>query len=159
MILHYKNQRSFHNNALYCVIESSTVLKVYSNADLTFTGEVLITFSTNSFPSSSTFTFELYDKYKSSSDYGRSVVVSTSITNNPSGVTILPSTNVDWRRMAYRQRRTDASAFRVTAKNNYPYVTVYSTSSNSVNYTASNAIIFRMPNTHSSSQKFRCIAR
>ena len=92
--LHYQNQRSFTNNAIYCMVISNTVLKVWSNADLYFTGELIITFSTSSVPSSSTIRFELFDKYKSSSDYGRSVYVETTISNNPSGVSILPPTNI-----------------------------------------------------------------
>lgn len=76
------------------MVISNTVLKVWSNADLYFTGELIITFSTSSVPSSSTIRFELFDKYKSSSDYGRSVYVETTISNNPSGVSILPPTNI-----------------------------------------------------------------
>ena len=85
--------------------------------------------------------------------------MSTSITNNPSSVTILPSTNIDWRRMAYKQRRTDAFPLRTTIKNNFPYVTTYSTSSNSINVGTSSGIIFETPNSQSSNQAFKCMIR
>ena len=112
------------------MVISSTVLKIFSNSDLTFTGKLIVTFSTSSVPSSTTITVELYDKYVSGSDYGRSVRVQQTITNNP-GYTILANTNIKWRRMAYRQLRTDAAPLRLTLNNNYQYVSVYSTTSNS----------------------------
>ena len=119
----------------------------------------MVTFSTGSNPSSSTITFELYDKYISSSDYARSVYVTTSFSNNPSGVTILPPTDIYWRRMAYKQLRTDAGPLRVVLRNNYEYVTAYNTSSNSVSTSTSNGIIFGTHNSQSSNQAFKCVVR
>jgi hypothetical protein len=110
---------------------TSTQIKIWSNSDLTFTGKLLITLATSSVPASTTFTFELYDKYISSTDYGRSVYVQQTITDNPSSVTVLPSTNILWRRMTYKQLRTDAGPLRVTINNNYQYVSVYNMASNS----------------------------
>ena len=127
--LEYQNRRAFYNNAIYCTVVSSTVIRIYSNADIAFTGKLVVTLSTNGVPSSTTFTFELFDKYKSGSDYGRSVYVSTTISNNPS-YTKLPSTNIDWRRMAYKELRTDAAPMRLILNNNYQYVSVYDQNSN-----------------------------
>jgi hypothetical protein len=156
--LYYQNQRSFSNNALYCVVVSNTVLKIYSNADITFTGELVITFSTSSVPASTTIQVELFDKYVSGSDYGRAVLVSQTISNNPAE-TVLPSTNLLWRRMVYREMRSDAAPLRATINNNYQYVSVYSTSTNSENTTASNALLFDLPSTVASNQAFKCTAR
>ena len=99
--LEYQNRRAFFNNAIYCAVVSSTIIRIYSNADIVFTGKLVVTLSTSSVPSSTTFIFELFDKYKSGGNYGRSVYVNTTISNNPS-YTILPSTNIEWRRMAYK---------------------------------------------------------
>jgi hypothetical protein len=100
--LHYDNKQAFFNNALYCLVTSSNTLKIWSNSDIAFTGKLIITLSTSSAPSSATFYFTLYDKYISSGDNGISVYTSTTLSNNPSGVTILPSTNILWRRQAYK---------------------------------------------------------
>lgn len=131
----------FANNAIYCKVISSTVINIWSNYDISFTGKLIITLSTSSVPSTTTFTFELYDRYVSSSNYGRSVLVTRTVSNSPSGYTILPSTNVLWRRMSYKQLRTDAGPMRVTLNNNYQYVAVYSMSTNSETTTASNGIV------------------
>lgn len=110
-------------------------------------------------PTSTTFTFELYDKYISGSDYARSVVTTTTISNNPTGVTVLPNTNILWRRMAYKQLRSDAGPLRVTLNNNFQYVSTYNTTSNSVSTTASNGIIFLLPTTLTTTTKYECRAR
>jgi hypothetical protein len=73
--LYYNNQPPFYNSGLYCVTSGSNTMNIYSNADIAFTGILVVTFSTNSIPASTTFTFTLYDKYISSSDYGISVQV------------------------------------------------------------------------------------
>lgn len=139
--LHYHNNRAFHNNALYCKVISSSELRIYSNSDVTFTGTLIITFATSSIPSSTNIQLHLYDKYNSGTDYGRSVSVSTTISNNPSQ-SILPPTNIQWRRQAYRERRTSSAPSRLILNNNYQYVSSYSMSSHSVNTSASNGIIF-----------------
>ena len=157
--LHYHKTRAYFNNAIYCKVLSNSLINIWSNDDISFTGDLIVTFATESVPSSATITFELYDKYISSSDYARSVVVSTSIGNNPSGVTILPRTNIEWRRMVYKQRRTGEGPVRVTLKNNYQYVTPYNTTSNSISRTTQNAIIFQILSSQSSNQKYKCAVR
>lgn len=129
--LYEANKPVFANNAIYCKVISSTVINIWSNYDIAFTGKLIITLSTSSVPSSTTFTFELYDRYISSSDYGRSVYVTKTISNNPGSYSMLPSTSIVWRRMAYKQLRTDSGPVRITLNNNYQYVSVYNMSTNS----------------------------
>jgi hypothetical protein len=100
----------------------------------------------------------LFDKYINGADYAKSVQVSQTITNNPS-YSILPSTSIKWRRMAYKQLRTDLAPWRVILNNNYQYVSVWSTSSNSVNTTASTGFIILLPEAASSGQKYKCMVR
>lgn len=126
--LYDNNKPAFFNNALYCLVQNSNTLKIWSNSDVTFTGRLIVTMSTSSVPSSTTFYFTLYDKYISGSDNGISVYTSTTLSNNPSGHTILPSTNIFWRRQAYKQLRTDAAPLRMTVNNNFQYVSAYSMS-------------------------------
>lgn len=100
--LEYNNKPAFFNNALYCLVTSSDTLKIWSNSDVAFTGNLIITFSTTSVPSSTTFNFTLYDKYISGADYAISVDTSATLSNNPTGYTILQPTNILWRRQAYK---------------------------------------------------------
>ena len=92
--LHYNSNQAFFNNALYCLVTSSDTVKIWSNSDIAFTGKLIVTLSTSSAPTSTTFYFTLYDKYISGSDYGISVYTSVTLSNNPTSVTILPSTNI-----------------------------------------------------------------
>lgn len=110
-------------------------------------------------PTSSTFTFELYDKYVSGSNYGRSVYVQTTINDNPTSVTVLPSTSIQWRRMAYYQLRTDAGALRLTFSNTYQYVSTYNTATNSINEASSSGMVLSLPSTLTASTKYTCLIR
>lgn len=120
------------NNALYCIVVSTSQIKIYSNADWFFTGYMYITLQTDSVPSSTTYTFKLYDKYKSSTDYGLSVSVSSSsFSRTVSGSYItLPSTRIKWRRQTYKDIRSDAGPVRVIFNNNYQYVSTYNIGNN-----------------------------
>jgi hypothetical protein len=129
--LYNNNQRPFYNSGLYCVTVGSNTLKIYSNADIAFSGILVVTLSTTSIPSSTTFTLSLYDKYITGSDYGISVQVSQTISNAPGGYSFLPTTNILWRRQAYKQLSNTAGPFRITINNNFQYVSSYSMSTNS----------------------------
>ena len=126
--LHYNNKPAFFNNGLYCLVQNSNTLKIWSNSDVTFTGKLIVTMSTSSVPSSTTFYFWLYDKYISGRDYAISVYTSSTLSNNPTGYTILQPTNILWRRQVYKQLRTDAAPLRITVNNNFQYVSAYSMS-------------------------------
>ncbi len=123
--LQYDNKPAFFNNALYCLVQNSNTLRIWSNSDITFNGNLIVTMSTSSVPSSTTFLFWLYDKYISASDYAISVYTSNTLSNNPTGVTILQPTNIVWRRQVYKQLRTDAAPLRLTLNNNFQYVSAY----------------------------------
>lgn len=157
--LYYNNKPAFFNNALYCLVQNSNTLKIWSNSDLTFTAHLIVTLSTSSVPSSTTFYFSLYDKYISSSDYGISVYTSTSLSNNPTGYTILQPTNILWRRQAYKQLRTDAAPLRVTVNNNFEYVSAYNMAATSEDTSNSHGLIFTLPTSVSNTTKYKCLAR
>lgn len=63
----------YSNNALYCIVNSSSLITIYSNADVNLTGYLYVTFFTNNVPASSNYTFRLYDKYYSGSNNGLAV--------------------------------------------------------------------------------------
>lgn len=128
--LHYNNNPVWANNAIYCQIISSNTLKITSNFDIPLTGTFVITLSTDSVPSTTTFTLTLYEKYISSSDYAISVQVSSTKSDSPGSYTLLPSTNVLWRRQTYKQLQTASGPLRVTLNNNFQYVSQYVMSSN-----------------------------
>jgi hypothetical protein len=157
--LYSNNKPAFFNNALYCLVQNSNTLKIWSNSDLTFTGQLVVTLSTSSVPSSTTFYFSLYDKYISSSDYGISVYTSTALSNNPTGYTILPPTNILWRRQAYKQLRTDAAPYRITVNNNFEYVSAYNMGATAEDTANSHGLVFSLPTTISGSTKFKCLSR
>lgn len=114
------------NNALYCVIQSTTQINIYANADIFFTGYLYITFQTDSVPSSSTYTFVLYDRYVSSTNYGASVSVSGTFSRTVSGsYTTLQPTSIKWRRQTYKNIRSDTGPVKVILNNNYQYVSTY----------------------------------
>ena len=144
---------------LYCLVQNSNTLKIWSNSDLTFTGQLVVTLSTSSVPSSTTFYFSLYDKYISSSDYGISVYTSTALSNNPTGYSILPVTNILWRRQAYKQLRTDAAPYRITVNNNFEYVSAYNMGATAEDTANSHGLVFSLPTTISGSTKFKCLSR
>jgi len=157
--LYYNNKPGFFNNGLYCLVTSSNTIKIWSNSDIAFTGSLVITLSTSSVPSSTTFYFTLYDKYISPTDNGISVYTSATLSNNPTGYTILPPTNIVWRRQAYKELRTDASPFRITVNNNFQYVSAYNMNTQAEDTPNSNSLIFTLPTSVAVSTNFKCIAR
>ena len=158
--LHYNNNPVWANNAIYCQVISSNTLKITSNFDLALTGTFVITLATDSVPANTTFTLTLYDKYISGSDYSVSVQVSSVKSKSPGGsYSLLPSTNVLWRRQTYKQLTTTAGPLRVTLNNNFQYVSQYVMGSNAEDTTNSNSIIFSLPSTVPGGSNFKCVAR
>jgi len=88
-------------NTLYCVVSSSTTVYIYSRSDITFTGYVYITINTGSVPNSCSYNFYLYDRYVTSTNYGRAIVSSNSFSRS-TGYSLLQSTSIKWRRQAYK---------------------------------------------------------
>jgi hypothetical protein len=86
------------------------------------TDYLYIVTNTDSVPSSCTYTVELYDKYSTGSDYGRSVVASGSFSRPATGYTISDKSIILWRRPVYREHRTTTGPIRFTFKNNFEYV-------------------------------------
>lgn len=66
------------------------------------TGTLYIIAYTSSIPSSVTYTLEVFDKYVSGSDYGRSVAISSSFANVATGFNVVQPTKFMWRRMVYK---------------------------------------------------------
>lgn len=95
------------------------------------TGTLEIVVFTSSVPSSVTYTFELYDKYISSSNYARSVVISNSFSRQASGFNVVQPTSIMWRRQVYKEYQTSAAPIRIIFNNNYQYVYDYVTPGNS----------------------------
>lgn len=116
---------AWSNNALYCTIQSTTQINIYANSDVFFTGYLYITFQTDSVPSSSTYTFVLYDRYVSSTNYGAAVSVQSTFSRTAPGHNILQPTSIKWRRQAYKNIRNDAGPVKVILNNNYQYVSTY----------------------------------
>ena len=110
-----------HKNILSCKVSGSSVeLRAYE--DIAFTTGLHIFVSVVAMPTSSACKIELFDKYLSGSDYSRSVSVTTTLTNNPSGVTIMPVTDIKWRKQVYKQYVTTSAPIRFIFQNNYQYV-------------------------------------
>jgi hypothetical protein len=150
---------SWSNNALYCIIQSNTQINIYSNADWSFTGQLYITFETDSVPSSSTYTFYLYDRYTSGSDNGLAVSTSGTFGRTVSGsYTTLQPTSINWRRQTYKDVRSDAGPVKLTLNNNYQYVSTYSISSNA-EASSSDAIVINVPGSGLSNDAYYCYAR
>jgi hypothetical protein len=116
---------SWTNNAFYCIIQSN-IISIYSNADWTFTDYMYVTFNTDNVPSSSTYTFQLFDKYYTSSNYGLVIQTSGNFGRTVYGSFItLPSTSVKWRRQTYKDIRSDAGPVKLVLNNNFQYVSTY----------------------------------
>lgn len=65
------------DSPFYCEVNSATSeINVFAKNDLTITDYIYFTVYTAGLPSSSTYTVELFDKYISSTDYGRSFAIS-----------------------------------------------------------------------------------
>lgn len=151
----------WNNNALYCTIYSATnEIRIYSNADWSFTDYLYVTFYTDNLPSSTSYTFKLFDKYYNSSDNGISVQVTGTFGRSPSGSpTIMPPTSVKWRRQTYKQLRIDAGPLRLTFNNNnYQYVSTYDMTNN-VESTSSDGIVLYVPGSGITSDSYYCYAR
>jgi hypothetical protein len=80
---------TWDNNALYCIVQNSNSLKIYSNIDIVISGYLYVTLNTGSLPSSTTYIFEVFDRYVSSTNYGRSVHTNGSFARSASGYTLL----------------------------------------------------------------------
>jgi len=85
------------------------------------TDYLYITVYTNALPSTTTYIFELYDKYISASDYSRTVYLSNSFSHTPtSGSDVLvQKTAVQWRQQTYKQYLTSTGPIRFTFNNNF----------------------------------------
>jgi hypothetical protein len=122
---------SWSNDAFYCVVQSSTLIKIYSNADWTFSSYMYVTFYTDNVPSSCTYTFQLYDKYYSGSNYGLVISAAGSFGRTVSGsYSTMQPTSVRWRRTTYKNIRSDAGPVKLTLNNNFQYVSTYSMTNN-----------------------------
>lgn len=147
------------NNALYCIIQSSTQINVYSNSDWTFTGNMYITFYTDNVPSSSTYTFQLYDKYYSGSNYGLAISNAGSFSRTVSGSYVtLPATSVRWRRQAFKSPRSDAGPVKLILNNNYQYVSTYDMSADAES-SSSDGILVYVPGSGLSNSPYYCYLR
>lgn len=93
----------FSNNALYCIVQSNTEIRVYSNADWSFTNYMYITFYTDYVPQSTSYSVRLFDKYYSpGTDYALPVSSSGAFNAITYSGSTLPPTSVIWRRPTYR---------------------------------------------------------
>lgn len=70
--------------------------------DISMTGTLYINFYTSSVPNTVSYTFELFDKYITSSDYARTVAISNSWSRIASGYSLVQPTSIMWRRQAYK---------------------------------------------------------
>jgi hypothetical protein len=148
----------FSNNALYCIIYSSSEIRVYSNADVNFTSYMYITFYTDNAPSYSDLSFQLFDKFYSWSNYGLVVNSPSSFTATTFSGTVLPPTSVLWRRTTYKDIRSDAGPIKIALNNNYQYVSNYQMSTNSES-SSSDGITIYVPGSGLSNSAYYCYAR
>lgn len=96
------------------------------------TDYLFITLYTSTLPASTSYYFELFDKYVSATDYARSVYVTGTISRNPYGSdTLTQSTTVQWRQQKYKRFLTGSGPIRITLNNNFEYVSVYNDTTNS----------------------------
>jgi hypothetical protein len=87
------------------------------------TDYLYITLYTNALPTSTTYSFELFDKYISASDYARTVYIQQSFSHTPTGSdTLIQKTSVQWRQQRYKQYMTSSGPLRFTLNNNFEYV-------------------------------------
>lgn len=71
------------------------------------TGYLRITMYTSTNPTSCSFTFQLYDKYKSSTDYSRTVYSTQSYSRNVGGYNVIGQvTSISFRKPVYKDLRT-----------------------------------------------------
>ena len=119
-----------------------------------------VTFYTDYLPSSPSYTFNLYDKYYSGSNYGVSVQVSGSFGRSVSGSwSTMAPTSVKWRRQTYKQLRSDAGPLRFTFNNNnYQYVSTYDMVSNSES-SSSDGIYLFIYESGITNDRYYCYAR
>lgn len=117
------------------------------------TGTLYISLYTSSIPSTVSYTFQLFDKYVSGSDYGQSVSVSNSFSRVPSGFSVVQPTSIMWRRQVYKELQSSAAPIRFILNNNYQYVYDYVTPSNS------DAIQIVYPGDISESYNYQCFIR
>lgn len=151
----------WNNNALYCTIYSATnEIRIYSNADWTFTDYMYVTFYTDNMPTTPSYTFKLFDKYYGPTDYGISVQVTGSFgrTVNAAWTTMAP-TSVRWRRQTYKQILSGVGPLRFFFNNNnYQYVSTYD-SGNNVESTNSDAIQYYLSGGGFTNDPYYCYAR
>jgi len=114
---------------------------------------------------SNTFTFTIFDKYLSSSDYARSAVTSVTVNSRQfSNIVLIPQTSIRWRRQTFIKANIDGSsistsAFRFTLNNNLQYVSNYD-QTNNVESSNSYGILYEYESSDIiSSSKFYCITR
>lgn len=93
---------------------------------MTITDYIYVTVYTAGLPSSSTFTFELFDKYISSTNYARSFAVSGTYCRSRGGYSTMDPTQIEWRRPFYKEYMTAAGPVRFKFRNNLQYVSDYS---------------------------------
>lgn len=148
---------TWDNNALYCIVQNSNSLKIYSNIDTVISGYLYVTLNTGSLPSSTTYIFEVFDRYVSGTNYGRSVYTTGSFARSASGYTLLQPTSMKWRRQAYKELRTDAGPIRLTVNNNFQYVSNYNMGSNAED-NGSDGLLVYVPNGITSGSYY-CITR
>jgi len=119
-----------------------------------------VTFYTDYLPTSPSYTFNLFDKYYSSTDYGLSVQVTGSFGRSVSGSwSTMSPTSVKWRRQTYKQLRNDAGPLRFTMNNNnYQYVSTYDMVSN-IESSSSDGITFYVPGSGITNDPYYCYAR
>jgi len=146
------------NNGIYCTLQGNNQIYIYTNADLSITDTLYITFNTNSLPASTTYTFELFDRYiNSGSSYGRSIYTQGSFARSCGVYTLLPPTNIKWRRQAYKQLMTGSGPIRFTLNNNFQYVSTYNMAANAESNSSDSIVISVLNGINSSA--YYCLAR
>jgi hypothetical protein len=114
------------------------------------TGTLEIVLVTTTVPSSVSYTFELFDKWVSASDYSRSVAISNSFARVATNFTVVLPTTILWRRQVYKEYQSSSAPIRFILNNNYQYVYDYVTPSNS------DAIAIYYPGGISNSYSYSC---
>ena len=137
----------------YCEVKSSNYLEIRTRVDIDMTGTLEIVLVTTTVPSSVTYTFELFDKYVSGSDYARSVTVSNSFSRVAGGFNVVLPTTIIWRRQVYKEYQSSAAPIRFIFNNNYQYVYDYVTPGNS------DAIAIYYPGGLSNSYSYSCFIK
>lgn len=96
---------------------------------MTLTDYIYFTVYTAGLPSSSTYTVELFDKFISASNYGRSFAISGTFGRSKSGYTTVDPTLIQWRRPAYKEYQVTSGPIRFSFANNLEYISDYNETS------------------------------